>query len=124
VGAGAAAQLDLDDRGAPGVVEGRRGAPARPAGWAKEHDWRPLAETSDAGWQAALRRLEDAHRLVHRAVETRAREDPDGAWLEQPVDGWGRTALATIRGLILHDSYHCGQICYLRALQGIPAKVW
>lgn len=31
-------------------------------------------------------------------------------------------SLHRIQCMALHDAYHCGQICYLRALQGIPAK--
>jgi hypothetical protein len=58
-----------------------RGAPARPAGWAEEHDWRALAATSDAGWQAALRRLEDAHRPhLHGAVHQALQGIPAKVW--------------------------------------------
>jgi len=44
--------------------------------------------------------------------------------LRAPGPGSSEPRLATVTGLIAHDSYHCGQICYLRALQGVPAKVW
>jgi len=93
--------------------------PPRPAGWAKEHDWPSIGEVSDARWQAAVRRLIDAHAAVRAALA--ARPDLD---LNTPTDGGTVPIIGTIRGLILHDSYHCGQVCYLRAMQGIPAKIW
>jgi hypothetical protein len=96
-----------------------RGEPPKPAGWAGEHDWRGIANVSEARWQEAIRRLVDAHGTVRAAMAARSDED-----LHTPLPGSTGTAAATIRGIILHDSYHCGQICYLRALQGIPAKIW
>jgi uncharacterized damage-inducible protein DinB len=94
--------------------EGTRGllgdAP-RPAGWAKEHDWRATGEISEARWQGTVTRLMDAQSAVRTLLEGRSEAD-------------AMSAAATIRGIIVHDSYHCGQICYLRALQGVPAKIW
>lgn len=90
-----------------------RREPPRPAGWDKEHDWQSIGEVSDARWQHTIRRLVTVQQTVRAAVV--AQSDAD---LDAPP------SMATIRGLILHDSYHCGQICYLRALQGIPAKIW
>ncbi len=95
------------------------GEPARPAAWAREHDWRPIGEVSDARWRAVLGRLATSHAAVRAAIMARA-----DAELGTPPPGSTVPLSATIRGLILHDSYHCGQICYLRALQGIPAKIW
>lgn len=96
-----------------------RGEPPRPAGWAKEHDWQPIGEVTDTRWQEATRCLVTAHGMVRAALA--ARSDAD---LHAALPGTMGTVFATIRGIILHDSYHCGQICYLRALQRVPAKIW
>ncbi len=93
--------------------------PPRPAGWAGAHDWRSIGDVSDARWQAAVQRLIGAHAAIRSALT--ARPDLD---LNTPPPGSTVTIIGTIRGLVLHDSYHCGQICYLRAMQGIPAKIW
>lgn len=96
-----------------------RREPPRAAGWAKEHDWRSTGEVSDARWHGALRRLTEAHQAVRAALRTQV-----DAALHAPIPGYSVSPADTIRGIILHDSYHCGQICYLRALQGVPAKIW
>ena len=96
-----------------------RGDPPRPAGWAKEHDWRGTGEVSDTRWQGAITRLVDAQKAVRASLEGRSEAD-----LNRPLPGYEVSGAATIRGIVLHDSYHCGQICYLRALQGVPAKIW
>lgn len=95
------------------------GAAPRPAGWEKEHDWRSIGEATAERWGAVLQRLRAAHADVAAGLAKRRDDD-----LNSPSPGSRLPLLATIRGLILHDSYHCGQICYLRALQGIPAKIW
>jgi len=83
------------------------GAPPRPPAWEKGVDWQPVHPATDDAWRETLQRLRAAHAAVTAAL---ARHGDEG--------------LKTARGLIAHDSYHCGQICYLRALQGIPVKVW
>ncbi len=95
------------------------GAEPRPAGWAKEHDWRDIGEATAERWGRALQRLRTAHAAVVGELAKQRDDDLTG-----PPPGWRMPLLATIRGLIAHDSYHCGQICYVRALQGIPAKIW
>ena len=95
------------------------GQPPRPSGWAKAHDWPPLDQVSEERWQAAVQRLTRAHGAVRASLG--AMSDGD---LRAPGPGSSEPRLATVSGLIAHDSYHCGQICYLRALQGVPAKVW
>jgi len=83
-------------------------APApRPPGWEKGADWQPVHQVTDDAWRETLQRLQDAHAQVTVALARHGDED-----------------LKTARGLIAHDSYHCGQICYLQALQSIPVKVW
>jgi hypothetical protein len=96
-----------------------RGEPPKGAEWAREHDWQRIGDVSEARWHEAIRRLVDAHGMVRAAIG--ARSDAD---LRTPSPASAASPAATIRGLILHDSYHCGQICYLRALQGVSAKIW
>jgi hypothetical protein len=81
--------------------------PPRPTGWHKDIDWCPIPAATEPAWQESLRVLREAHARVAAALGTHGESD-----------------LATIRGLIAHDSYHSGQICYLRALQGVPVRVW
>ena len=96
-----------------------RGEAPREAGWDKAHDWQDTGEATEANWQRALRRLTEAQRTLHAAVAT----IPD-ARLDVAAPGSAAAIAARSGGPVLHDSYHCGQICYLRALQGIPAKIW
>ena len=70
-------------------------------------DWRPIPVVTENAWRGSLQELRDAHARVTAALGEHGDAD-----------------LETIRGLIAHDSYHGGQICYLRALQGIPVRVW
>ncbi len=83
------------------------GEPPRPSGWHVGVDWRPIPAVTEHAWRASLQGLRDAQARVAAALAAHAAADLD-----------------TVRGLIAHDSYHGGQICYLRALQGIPVRVW
>jgi uncharacterized damage-inducible protein DinB len=80
-------------------------------------DWAAPPEPADEHWRAALRRLEEAHASMRQAL---ARHDDED--LGVPAPGYDRPLIADVRGVIAHDSYHAGQICYVRALQGIPAR--
>jgi uncharacterized damage-inducible protein DinB len=91
------------------------GQPRRPAGWDEEHDWQEVPDATAAAWQASLRRLRDAHARLRGELARRSDAD-----LEAPPPGYEAPLSAAVRGVIAHDSYHCGQICYIRALQGIP----
>ena len=93
--------------------------PSRPAGWAKAHDWQRVDQVSEERWRTAVQRLISAHGTMRSSLAAMSDDD-----LRSPAPGSSVPQLATVRGLIAHDSYHCGQICYLRALQGVPAKVW
>ena len=93
------------------------GQPKRPAGWAKEADWKALPEVTDAAWQATIRRLINAQAGV-KAELTRRSDDE----LNQTLPGTDVPLSAIIQGIIAHDSYHCGQIHYIRAIQGIAVE--
>jgi len=58
-------------------------------------------EVTEAAWQALKTRFADSHRRVEAAFG-----DPG-------------TTLERISYLLPHDCYHMGQICYLRAMQGL-----
>lgn len=100
-----------------------RGEPVgRPSEWARGRDWREIPEVSETAWQASVRRLMDA-KAAYRA-EIAALTDED---LDRPLPGpEGPMPLYSLRMIALgeaeHEGYHCGQICYVRALQGIPAR--
>lgn len=83
------------------------GSPRRTAADYAGVDWQPIPEATTEAWQVALRRLHDAHTQTKAAIAKH-----------------GDVMLNLVPGLVAHDSYHCGQICYLRALQGIPLTAW
>ncbi len=93
-----------------------RGAPRRPTGWAEGLDWKGVPEVADDAWEDAIRRLAQVQEALK--VELARRSDDD---LAVPLPG-SSYPLFTIQTMAVHDAYHCGQICYLRALQGIPAR--
>ena len=61
------------------------------------------AQITDAAWRTALSRLEKSHQAIRAAL------------------GDANVPVEKIRYLLPHDSYHLGQVMYLRALQGLPA---
>lgn len=76
---------------------------------AKEDNWAPLPEVqSEETWQADVSRLKELN-------------DECIAELEKLGDGITSEdeRIVFFRQLLLHDAYHCGQIGYLRAMQGI-----
>lgn len=97
------------------IVSRMAGEPPRPSGWYKDLQWQSIPEVKEDGWRAAIRRLRDAHEALKAELAKRTDEQ-----LDQPLAG-GRTPLyAYILIDVTHRSYHCGQIMYLRALQGLP----
>jgi len=76
-------------------------------------DW-PEAPVDEAGWQALLAELDDAHRRLHAAVLAL-----DDARLEEPVPGSDPTLRGMLLGVLQHNAYHAGQIVLLRkAVEG------
>lgn len=92
------------------------GGPVEPPGWAKGIDWAPVPEPTEEAWEAARQRLLRAHDALKAELAKHADED-----LEVPLPG-SKHPLYRIQFMALHDAYHCGQICYIRALQNIPAR--
>jgi len=60
-----------------------------------------IADTSEAGWRGTVSRFERSHRQIADAIADE------------------RNPLDRVQYLLPHDCYHCGQINYLRALQGL-----
>lgn len=93
------------------------GESRQPTGWARQADWKDIDELTEDAWQAAIQRLVNAQTSVKAELAKRLDDE-----LDQPLSGTDVPLYAIIQGLIAHDSYHCGQIRYIRALQGIPTE--
>ncbi len=93
------------------------GEAPRPRGWEKDRDWQKITEPTDERWQAAVKRLTDAHAALKAEVEKRTDEHVD-----QPLLGGKTPFRQLVQTIVVHDSYHCGQIHYLRALQDVPTE--
>ncbi len=92
------------------------GEAPRPRGWARELDWQEIPEATEHAWSASVQRLLDAQAALKSEFSKRTDEE-----LERPLSG-GKMPLYAFESIAAHDAYHCGQICYIRALQGVPAK--
>lgn len=92
-----------------------------PAGLPAEGDWPAVGEPSEERWQAALRRLEEAHRGLMAAIE----ELPEARLFEPTNDprnrplGAGVSYYVLLHGIVQHDVYHSGQIALLKKA-GLP----
>ncbi len=78
-------------------------------------DWQP-ASGGEREWQADVERLHAAYRTFKGRLESMAEED-----LSRPIEPYrGRSRYAAALRVLrtaTHDTYHLGQIRYLRALQ-------
>lgn len=91
------------------------GEPPRPSGWFKDIQWPGTPEVTTEAWQATIRRLQDATQAFKAEIAKRSDEH-----LDQPLLGGRAPLYAHVQVDATHRSYHCGQIMYLRALQGLP----
>jgi uncharacterized damage-inducible protein DinB len=81
-----------------------------PARLHDDEDFPVTSDSPDAGrWNAAVRRLTDAHALLSDRIATLA---PDA--LDRILPGPNASARDTLHGVILHDIYHAGQVALLR----------
>jgi uncharacterized damage-inducible protein DinB len=71
-------------------------------------DWRPIAQTADEAWAAALDRLRDTCEQLAAAIERL----PDSK-LEEIVPGRQYAFAALLHGVPQHNLYHAGQIAVL-----------
>jgi hypothetical protein len=88
----------------------------RPKPDIRSGSWSPPDQTDEERWQADLEEL----RLVQEEFVTWLRSQPAESLLAPNTKSeYGLFWYAL--GLLNHDSYHAGQIAYLRALMGLPA---
>lgn len=64
-------------------------------------NWPEIADVSEAAWADARRRFRETHERIGEAVRTRHPEADPAMWF------------------LPHDSYHVGQIMYVRAMLGL-----
>lgn len=78
-------------------------------------NWSAPPAAHDAAWQQEKERYGRIHQELVAAVQSLTAEQ-----LLSPTS-WGDDGRLyhTVMGLLAHDSYHAGQIAYLRALQGL-----
>jgi uncharacterized damage-inducible protein DinB len=69
------------------------------------------SSTSEEEWLKTLSRLKNVHQGIREQLAALPEEQFDHKIPTTPVGVW-------IHNLILHDSYHTGQIVFLRKLQG------
>lgn len=91
------------------------GEPPRPSGWYKDAQWQGVPEATEDAWRATIQRLKDATLAFKAEIAKRSDEH-----LDQPLPGGKASLYAYVQVDATHRSYHCGQIMYLRALQGLP----
>jgi uncharacterized damage-inducible protein DinB len=96
--------------------EVRRRLSGAPAGEPEEGDWPEVPAPTAEAWEAAMARLEDAHRALVAAV----RELPEAKLFEPTNDprnretGSGVSYYVLLHGIVQHDVYHAGQIALVR----------
>lgn len=72
-------------------------------------DWPTIEETSEAAWNTALDRLEQAHQHLLRDVEQLS-----PTRLDESIGQDGLSVYVTLHGLVQHHLYHAGQIALLK----------
>lgn len=101
------------------IVEGPRGGfPRSPSNWPALP-----SEINDATWQADRAVAREAHKALVNAVR-----DFDSARYDEPAgDDSGTTFGDLLMGIVMHDTYHAGQIKLLKGLHanasGTPLPV-
>jgi hypothetical protein len=76
-----------------------------------EESWPAITDTSEAAWQATLKRLRTSHRALTKEVAKL-----DDARLDQRVFEGMPTVYVTLHGIIQHNLYHAGQIATLKKI--------
>jgi uncharacterized damage-inducible protein DinB len=81
-------------------------------------DWRmDVPEPSAQAWERDRRLLHEVHSRLAAAVRELRQKD-----LEGPGLGQARTRMLNVVGVMLHDTYHAGQIRLLRKLHDARTK--
>jgi uncharacterized damage-inducible protein DinB len=74
-----------------------------------EMNFPPLADTSDAAWQATLQSLAESNQALRNAIK-----QMDDAQLDAIVPGAPYSNYVLLHGVIQHNLYHAGQIALLK----------
>ena len=77
-----------------------------------EINFPPVAEPSEAAWQAALAQLDETNRELREAIK-----QIDDAKLEELTPGKQHPLYIELYGALQHDLYHAGQIALLKKLK-------
>jgi uncharacterized damage-inducible protein DinB len=86
-----------------------------PAALPEEGDWPEIGEPTEARWQAALQRLEEAHRGLIAAIDNLPEDklfEPTNDPRNRPL-GAGVSYYVLLHGVVQHDVYHAGQMALL-----------
>jgi len=76
-----------------------------------DRDWTPIADYSEAAWEAALELYKKSTEDLVKAVETM-----DDAQFDEIVPKQKYTFYTLLHGVIQHDIYHSGQIVLLKKM--------
>jgi uncharacterized damage-inducible protein DinB len=94
---------------------GRLGGEApRPSGWYQDLQWVDVTEVTDERWKETVQAMIRAQEAFELEVRKLSEND-----LDKPLHGGENPIYEFITVVMTHNSYHCGQIMYLRALQGM-----
>jgi uncharacterized damage-inducible protein DinB len=74
-----------------------------------EVDWPPVLHNSESAWRAVLEASDREHESLMRCVR-HLREDE----LDRPPRRRGQSAYRLLHGIMLHDTYHTGQMQILK----------
>ena len=74
-----------------------------------EEDWPAIGDTSNDGWENALRALRESYQALSEAVAK-----VDDARLNNPILEGMPSVYITLHGAVQHDLYHAGQIAILK----------
>ncbi len=77
-----------------------------------EINFPPVAEPSEAAWQAARAQLDETNRELREAIK-----QIDDAKLEELTPGKEHPLYIELYGALQHDLYHAGQIALLKKLK-------
>ncbi len=99
----------------------RRRLEGDPAQLADDENFPPIADTSEAAWAAAKRKLIDVHQRLLDTLAT-----IDDTRLDQPIMDSAEipfsSAYVTLHGGVQHSLYHAGQIAILKkAIEGVAS---
>ncbi len=95
------------------AVERRLSEGPRGSFWRTPSDWpTPNASDSEKGWAEDRRLVRETHESLAKVVA-----DFDASQLDEVAGGKGDTTFADlITGVLLHDTYHAGQIQLMKRL--------